>query len=124
LTSCQCLAAPERTPASGLDGEGHGWIASRSRRAHACNEKNAANEDAICSWSVKELDCPAKGCPALQIAFEDYTPDDAPDHHRPPTADFSEPDIKKDWEVALNPVGADLSGKQCNYTKVPVVCAP
>src|SRR5262249_2982946 len=28
----------------------------------ACHEKNAADQDAICSWSVKDLDCnPAKG---------------------------------------------------------------
>ena len=48
-----------------------------------CHAKNAAGNDAICSWSVKDLDCPAQGCPGLQITFPDYTPDDAADHHRP-----------------------------------------
>ncbi|MFN8603017.1 MAG: hypothetical protein U0842_21325 [Candidatus Binatia bacterium] len=93
-------------------------------RYKACQEKNADNQDAICSWSVKELDCPAKGCPALQIAFENYTPDDAPDHHRPPADDFSNSEVKKDWEVPLDPVAEGLSGKQCRYTSVPVACAP
>lgn len=73
---------------------------------------------------MKELDCPAKGCPALQIAFENYTPDDAPDHHRPPADDFSNSEVKKDWEVPLDPVAEGLSGKQCRYTSVPVACAP
>ncbi|MBY0274123.1 hypothetical protein K2Z84_02185 [Candidatus Binatia bacterium] len=93
-------------------------------RYKACQEKNADNQDAICSWSVKELDCPAKGCPALQIAFESYTPDDAPDHHRPPADDFSNPEIAKDWQVPLNPVSASLSGQQCSYTSLPVACGP
>ncbi len=90
----------------------------------ACHEKNEENEDAICSWSVKELDCPAKGCPALQIALDDYAPDDAPDHHRPPADEFSHPDIKKDWDVPLDAAALKLSGKQCNYTDVPPRCAP
>ena len=90
----------------------------------ACNEKNEQNQDAICSWSVKELDCPLKGCPALQIAFEDYTPDDAADHHRPPAGLFSDSEEKQAWAVPLAPVSEGLSGKQCNYTTAPAVCAP
>jgi hypothetical protein len=95
-------------------------IADKSNPLYeACREKNADNEDAICSWSVKDLDCPAKGCPALQIAFEDYTPGDASDHHRPPADDFSNPEIRKDWDVALDPlVGTGLSGA-VQHTKVP-----
>src|SRR5262249_42898070 len=68
----------------------------------ACHEKNAANEDAVCSFSVADLDCPAKGCPALQITFANkYAPDDDPDHHRPPTALFSSAEVKKDFDVGL-----------------------
>jgi hypothetical protein len=88
----------------------------------ACHEKNADNQDAICAWSVKSLDCPAKGCPALQIALDSYTPDDAPDHHRPAAVKFSDPDNRKDWEVPLSPTDTELSGKQCHYTSLPVSC--
>ena len=93
-------------------------------RYEACNEKNDRNEDAICAWSVKDLDCPAKGCPALQITFVDYAPDDAPDHRRPPAAAFSDPDVRKDWDVPLVPVSESLAGKQCRYTSVPPACSP
>lgn len=91
-------------------------------RYKACQEKNAEGEDAICAWSVKDLDCPKKGCPALQIALEDYTPDDAENHHRPPAAKFSDAANRANWDVPLVGVDAKLAGAQCTYTSVPPVC--
>ena len=69
-----------------------------------CHEKNVAGNDAICSWSTKDLDCPAKGCPSLQITFPDFKPDDAQDHHRPPPSDDS-------WIAGL-PAGPDSGTEQ------------
>jgi hypothetical protein len=63
-----------------------------------------------------------KGCPALQIALEEYTPDDV--DRRPAAMKFSDPLFKKNWDLALSPVGAGLAGSQCTYMKSPPVCAP
>ncbi|HKV53835.1 MAG TPA: G8 domain-containing protein [Candidatus Binataceae bacterium] len=85
-----------------------------------CQERNA-NSDTICSWSVKDLDCPAKGCPGLQITFpDDFTPDDATDHHRPaPTAYTAQPDYKESWDVPFNLESKDIANEQCYYTSQP-----
>jgi hypothetical protein len=81
-----------------------------------CHEKNAAGNDAICSWSTKDLDCPAKGCPALQISFpEKFTPDDAADHRRPTAGMFSF-DPNYNWNVSFNTEDASTAGQQCQYT--------
>jgi hypothetical protein len=86
-----------------------------------CHEKNAAGDDAICSWSVKDLDCPAQGCPGLQITFPtSFAPDDAADHHRPVPSLFSfDPNFQKDWNISFNNEDASISGQQCNYSSPP-----
>ncbi len=86
-----------------------------------CHEKNAAGNDAICSWSTKDLDCPAKGCPGLQIMFpggpKGFTPDDAQDHHRPPTGFFSfDPNYQANWKVPFVLQDVSTAGQQCLYT--------
>jgi len=90
-----------------------------------CHEKNVAGNDAICSWSTKDLDCPAKGCPGLQITFPDFKPDDAQDHHRPPPSLFSfDPDYQADWNVPFVLENASTAGQQCLYTNTPASCLP
>jgi len=93
-----------------------------------CHEKNAVGNDAICSWSTKDLDCPAKGCPALQILFPaGFQPDDATDHHRPMPGLFSfDPDYKANWNVPFTKEGASIAGQQCLYTDTdpPRSCLP
>jgi hypothetical protein len=90
-----------------------------------CHAKNPAGNDAICSWSVKDLDCPAQGCPGLQITFPTYTPDDAADHHRPTPGSFSfDPNYAKNWNVPFVNQGASITGAQCQYTGTPTSCLP
>lgn len=89
-----------------------------------CHEKNAAGDDAICSWSVKDLDCPAKGCPAIQITFPNgFKPDDATDHHRPATAQFSsDPNFAKNWNIPFELQKSDIAGQRCTYAQYPPSC--
>ncbi|HZP44207.1 MAG TPA: G8 domain-containing protein [Candidatus Binataceae bacterium] len=84
----------------------------------ACHEKNAAGQDAICSWSVKDLDCPAGGCPAVQITFPtNFVPDDAANHHRPaPVLFTADPGFEKNWNVPFNAEAAGIAGAQCAYS--------
>jgi cell migration-inducing and hyaluronan-binding protein len=94
----------------------------------ACHEKNAVGNDAICSWSTKDIDCPARGCPALRITMPvNFTPDDAADHHRPPPGFFSsDPNYQTAWNVPFVNEDASIAGLQCLYTNAnpAVSCLP
>ena len=83
-----------------------------------CHEKNAAGQDAICSWSVKDLDCPAAGCPAVEITFPSkFAPDNAADHHRPTPVSYSfDKNFMTDWNVEFNFESSDTAGTQCLYS--------
>ena len=35
----------------------------------ACNQKNSAGDDAICSWAVKDYDCPSGGCFGFSVTL-------------------------------------------------------
>jgi cell migration-inducing and hyaluronan-binding protein len=85
-----------------------------------CNQKNPAGQT-VCSWSVKDLDCPAQGCPAFQITFPDKMYFKAENQHeRPKPADFNFDTNKGfDWNVNFNLEGTSISGQQCNYTSQP-----
>jgi hypothetical protein len=82
-----------------------------------CHEKNAAGNDAICSWSTKDLDCPAKGCPAFEITFPaGFKPDDAADHHRPEPGFFSfDKKFQTNWNISFNLENEEIAGSQCQY---------
>ncbi|HKD66941.1 MAG TPA: G8 domain-containing protein [Candidatus Binataceae bacterium] len=68
---------------------------------------------AVCRWSVKDLDCPAAGCEAIEITMPgDFKPDDAADHHRPAPVAF---DGAFDWKVSFNNEDTAISGAQCHY---------
>ena len=91
-----------------------------------CHEKNAAGNDAVCSWSVKDLDCPAQGCPGVEITFPPkYAPDDAANHHRPAATEFSfDPNYNSNWNVPFNLESAATAGAQCQYTQQPPLTCP
>jgi len=94
---------------------------------NACHEKNAAGNDAICSWATKDLDCPEKGCPALEITFpKGFTPDDATDHHRPAPSLFTfDPKYLTNWNVPFNDESSSIAGQQCTYVEPSTAqCAP
>lgn len=82
----------------------------------------------VCDWSLKDLDCPAPGCPAFQITFPPpcaggnnegcFAPDDDL-AHRPPPGTFSGADFTY-FEVDFNLANEDTAGGQCFYgTKQP-----
>jgi hypothetical protein len=86
-----------------------------------CNQKNPAGQT-VCDWSVKDLDCPAKGCPAFQVTFPSSNFFMANDSNpRPASPMFGSKDDPSGfkWNVDFNLVGSSISGKQCNYTSQP-----
>jgi hypothetical protein len=90
-----------------------------------CTQTNPSGQN-ICSWSVKDLDCPAQGCPGLQITMPGgFAPDDAPDHHRPAPAAFSfDPNYNANWNVPFNLEDNSIAGQQCTYTQQPPLTCP
>ncbi len=81
--------------------------------------------DAICSWSVKDLDCPAAGCPGFQLTLpagfatlSDTCRADPKCNPRPTPTAFAG-DMGFDWQVQYNNVDAALSGNQCRYAAAP-----
>ncbi len=89
-----------------------------------CTQTNPAGQT-ICSWSVKDLDCPAKGCPSFQITFPEakyFVADDQ--DARPTPAVFGFGNESFDWNIGFNLESSSISGPDCNYTsQPPLQCA-
>jgi hypothetical protein len=87
-----------------------------------CNQKNPAGQT-VCSWSVKDLDCPAQGCPSFQITFPSsqyFAADDSDQRPRPQSFDFQPiGPTGFDWNVNFNLENSDIAGAQCTYTEQP-----
>jgi cell migration-inducing and hyaluronan-binding protein len=94
-----------------------------------CTQKNPSGQT-ICSWSVKDIDCPAKGCPSFQITFPPVKYFDAKDQHkRPKPAVFGYATIGSstafNWNTGFNLETSAISGADCNYgTKQPPLACP
>jgi hypothetical protein len=85
-----------------------------------CSQENPAGQT-VCDWSVKDLDCPAKGCPAFQVTFPSSNFFEANDsNHRPATPLFSKGNPSGfNWAVNYDLVTSRISGARCHYTSQP-----
>ena len=74
-----------------------------------CIQQIGADQHTICSWSVRNIDCPDGGCFGFAVTFPpDFQTSDAP-----PPAPVCFPN-NADWNVAWTPVPPDLSGSCFN----------
>lgn len=73
----------------------------------SCHEKNAAGDDAICAWAVKDVDCPGGGCWGFAVKLADGFATDPPVNPRPQAACFPADEV---WNVSWQPASADLAG--------------
>jgi len=93
-----------------------------------CTQTNPAGQT-ICSWSVKDIDCPAKGCPSFQITFPDakyFVADDQNARPVPSVFGFANvgPSTSFNWNIGFNLESSSISGTDCNYTsQPPLQCA-
>lgn len=79
-------------------------------------EKNAQGEEAICSWAVKDIECPKGGCYGFSVKMTGVEGDfeigpDHPDPH-PQVALFSE-NPNYDWNVDFISATPDVAGIEC-----------
>jgi hypothetical protein len=80
-----------------------------------CSEKNSAGESAICSWAVKDFDCPWGGCFGFAVTLSStFTTGQIPDP-RPTATCFPS---SQDWNVTFTPASTDLAGA-CFNPPVP-----
>ncbi|MBF6568960.1 MAG: G8 domain-containing protein [Candidatus Binataceae bacterium] len=93
-----------------------------------CSQKNPAGQN-ICSWSVKDLDCPSRGCPSFQITFPDakhFVAEDQKTRPKPSVFGFANagPAMSFNWDIGFNLESSSISGPECNYTtQPPLQCA-
>jgi hypothetical protein len=94
-----------------------------------CNQQNNVGQT-ICSWSVKDVDCPAAGCPSFQITFPDskyFKAEDQSARPIPTNFDFAPPRSAAagfNWTIGFNLEGKPVSGNDCNYTSQPPLACP
>lgn len=72
-----------------------------------CTQKNAAGDDAICSWAVQDFHCPSGGCFGFEVTLsKEFATDPSPDP-RPDAACF--PNDAR-WNVSFQRAPADIAG--------------
>jgi hypothetical protein len=93
-----------------------------------CTQTNPAGQT-ICSWSVKDIDCPSKGCPSFQITFPDsnhFVADDEEARPTPAVFGFANvgPSTSFNWNIEFNRENSSISGPECNYDDLqfPLQC--
>jgi hypothetical protein len=73
----------------------------------------------VCDWSVKDIDCPAQGCPAFQVTFPGGFVPDGTDHRPAPGLFSYANNASFTWDVDFNLSPSTVAGQQCTYTKQP-----
>jgi hypothetical protein len=94
-----------------------------------CIEKNPSGQQ-ICSWAVKDVDCPAGGCYGFAVTLSDnFSTGSKPNLPPAPKLFTDDPNYNIDWNSGLKPpsmpfdtVDQALSGSQCNYSAASLVC--
>lgn len=72
-----------------------------------CTEKNARGDDAICSWAVKDFDCPSGGCFGFAVTLSAAFATDPAVNPRPAETCFPN---NATWNVDFAPAASGLSG--------------
>jgi hypothetical protein len=82
-----------------------------------CHDQTSMDDKSmdVCSWSVKDLDCPAQGCPGVQIKLPGRVTI-ADDQNRRPAPILFSADTNFLWgNVMFNNEDEPISGAQCLY---------
>jgi hypothetical protein len=93
-----------------------------------CNQTNPSGQT-ICSWSVKDIDCPARGCPSFEVTFPPakyFEAKDQKERPQPAVYGFAKvgPSQGFNWNIGFNLEDSGISGGDCKYaTQPPTVCS-
>jgi hypothetical protein len=103
-------------PSSVCSWNGNACVTSLKKGDYLYDEfsDGGKNPAAICSWSVKDLDCPDKGCPAVALTMVN-DPTAVTKDPRPAPVPFAD-DKSYDWaKPPFRFVDEGIAGKQCHY---------
>jgi G8 domain len=87
-----------------------------------CSEKNSAGQDAICSWAVKDFECPSGGCFGFAVTLPGSFATDPATNPLPAAACFPK---DANWDVTFTQATGELAGS-CVNPPIPAAnfCAP
>jgi hypothetical protein len=87
-----------------------------------CSEKNSAGQDAICSWAVKDFECPSGGCFGFAVTLPASFATDPATNPRPAAACFPK---DTNWDVIFTQASGELAGS-CFNPPIPAAnfCGP
>jgi hypothetical protein len=84
----------------------------------ACKPGSDCKDDAVCSWAVKDIDCPLLGCFGFGVTLSQTF---ATGQAQPPSPGCfrDDPLYEPHWAEPFHNVPASVSGEQCNYPGPP-----
>jgi hypothetical protein len=83
-----------------------------------CAPGSGCTDNSVCSWAIKDIDCPLKGCFAWGITLP---PTFQTGVAKPaaPGKFTDDPNYANDWAIPWNLVDQSVSGAQCHYSAPP-----
>jgi hypothetical protein len=85
-----------------------------------CAPGSSCTDDSVCSWAIKDMDCPIAGCFAFGITLpQTFQTGTAPDPRPVPTKFPSQ-----NWNTPFDLVDQTITGEQCHYTEQPPTLCP
>ena len=83
-----------------------------------CTKPLGANNNTICSWAVRAVDCPQGGCRGFQFTLPSGF-DAATITQAPPTPKCFPSGDDSPWDIDWNPAGDTLAGEGCVVKPLP-----
>lgn len=83
-----------------------------------CKKPLGANNNTICSWAVRAVDCPKGGCRGFAFTLPSGF-DAAAITQAPPTPECFPSGTNSPWDISWNPAGDTLAGEGCNVNPLP-----
>jgi hypothetical protein len=98
------------------------WDPSKTGDARCgCAPGTDCKDPAVCTWGVKDIDCPTKGCFGFGVTLpSEFSTGTQPDF--PPASLFKlfpSGILGNPWQVPFHNVDADVAGAQCHYASPP-----
>ncbi len=88
---------------------------NKDTKSCGCAAGSSCKDNSVCTWGIKDFDCPSKGCFGfsfkIQPEFDKYAKPGPP-----PVAAFPSDSY---WNVAYKLVDEGTSGAECHYTSQP-----
>ncbi len=96
------------------------YCSIHSDRSCGCKAGSSCNDDSVCAWSNKEIDCPIQGCFGFSVKLPATFPAAGQNLPTPQPALFTSDPYFAPNNVKFYNVDASISGAQCHYDQPPL----